>query len=109
MYINALPLCTSQINVSMYADDTAPYAMSSDIEELVDIMNKEPVNVRDWLVRNKLSLNVSKTEFMLTEMLIGTRPRLAAVKDREVNVNINGVKLQRVIVINTSVLLLMRV
>ena len=70
----------------MYADDTALYAMSSDIDELIDIMNKELVNVRDSLVRNKLSLNVSKTEFVL----MGTRPRLAAVKDREVNVNING-------------------
>ena len=70
----------------MYADDTALYAMSSDIDELVDIMNKELVNVRDWLVRNKLSLNVSKTEFML----MGTRPHLAAVKDHEVNVDING-------------------
>ena len=76
----------------MYADDTALYAMSNDIDELVDIMNKELVNVRDWLVRNKLSLNVSKTEFMV----MGTRPRLAAVKDREVNVDINGERLKRV-------------
>ena len=92
MYINDLPLCTSQINVSMYADDTALYAMSRDIDELIDIMNKELVKVRDWLIRNKLSLNVSKTEFML----MGTRPRLAAVKDREVDVNINGEKLKQV-------------
>ena len=51
MYINNLPLCTSKINVPvrMYAHDTAHYVINSDIDELIDIMNKKLVNVRDRL------------------------------------------------------------
>ena len=92
MYINDLPLCTTHVKVSMYADDTALYAVSNDIDDLIAKINEDLANVNNWLAQNKLSLNVAKTEFML----MGSRQRLATIKDVDINVNINDVKLQQV-------------
>ena len=45
---------------------------SRSIETINDVMNLDLSNVNTWLTANKLTLNSSKTEFML----IGSRQRL---------------------------------
>ena len=92
LYINDLPNYVSNVNVSMYADDTAIYYSSNDVNDIVDKMNNDLVNVDKWLAKNKLSLNVDKTNFML----IGTPQKLAQVHNYDFNVNINGTRLQKV-------------
>ena len=47
---------------------------SNNIETINDVMNHDLSNVNTWLTANKLTLNSSKTEFML----IGSRQRLGA-------------------------------
>ena len=56
----------------MYADDTHLTFASNNIETINDVMNHDLSNVNTWLTANKLTLNSSKTEFML----IGSRQRL---------------------------------
>lgn len=92
MYINDLPLCINKMNTSMYADDTALYVKSSNIADLIDIVNVELVNLNDWLIRNKLSLNISKTEFMI----IGSRQRLGHIKNLDIPIKLNGVNIKQV-------------
>lgn len=92
MYINDLPNCVSNVNVSMYADDTGLYESSKQIDTLVDKLNQDLSRVDEWLIKNKLSLNVPKCEVMI----MGTRQRLSKIDNVDVNVNINGIKLQRV-------------
>ena len=48
--------------------------------------------VKEWLKRNKLSLNVEKTEFIL----LGTRSKLRNIHDDKITVTINGTPLKRV-------------
>ena len=48
----------------MYADDTTIYASSVSTAELYAKVNNNLTRVRDWLLANKLSLNVTKTEYM---------------------------------------------
>ena len=48
----------------MYADDTTIYAFSVSTAELYAKVNNDLTGVRDWLLANKLSLNVTKTEYM---------------------------------------------
>ena len=48
----------------MYADDTTIYASSVSTAELYAKVNNDLTRVRDWLLANKLSLNVTKTEYM---------------------------------------------
>ena len=72
LYINDLPNCLSNCKPRMYADDTHLTYASSNLENLQFCLNEDLANVFDWLQANKLTLNMTKTEFML----IGSRQRL---------------------------------
>ena len=72
LYINDLPNCQSNSVARMYADDTHLTFASNNIETIKYVMNHDLSNVNTWLTANKLTLDSSKTEFML----IGSRQRL---------------------------------
>ena len=48
----------------MYADDRH-LSSSNDVTDLEESMNDELMKISEWLHANKLTLNKSKTEFML--------------------------------------------
>ena len=56
----------------MYADDTHISFASNNIDNINTVLNVDLARVEKWLTANKLTLNASKTEFML----IGSRHRL---------------------------------
>ena len=72
LYINDPPNCLSNSVARLYADDTHLSFASTNIETTNDVMNHDLSNVNTWLTANKLTLNSSKTEFML----IGSWQRL---------------------------------
>jgi len=92
LYINDLPNNVFNVKVSMYADDTALYYNSNDIDDIVVKMNSDLENIRKWLARNKLSLNVKKTEFVI----VGLSQQLSRLANCDINIHINGEKIQRV-------------
>ena len=49
----------------MFADDIQTASPSNDNKILAEMLNSDLVNISDWMVANKLSLNASKTECML--------------------------------------------
>ena len=48
-----------------FADDTTVFASDNDINNVHASVNRELVEVDNWLKTNKLSLNVSKTSYMI--------------------------------------------
>ena len=50
----------------MYADDTTLTFCASDTNSLESQINSELKQLNQWLVAKKLTLNVSKTELMLS-------------------------------------------
>ena len=64
VYINDLPLC-SKINTTLYADDTVLICSDKNINSLNLKTNEEPEKINLWFLSNKLSLNLSKTKYML--------------------------------------------
>ena len=65
VYINDLPDCLQHTQASLFADDTALHCAASTAAELEDKLNEDLSRVRMWLNKNKLTLNVSKSKFML--------------------------------------------
>ena len=65
LYVNDLPNCLHQSSAEMYADDTNLTAFSNDLHSLQTILNSELNNIHQWLVANKLTLNVDKTEYII--------------------------------------------
>ena len=56
----------------MYADDTHLTFASNNVAHLERALNEDLAKVNEWLIANNLTLNKSKTEFML----IGSWQRL---------------------------------
>ena len=94
VYINDLPNCLSNGLPSMYADDTNISFQSSNLIDLEDSMNNELSSLNSWLIANRLSLNIAKTEFMI----IGSRQRLINhdVSITNLNICVNNTQIKRV-------------
>ena len=90
-YVNDLPNCLNQSSAEMYADDTSLTAFSNDLHTLQNILNSDLKNIHQWLIGNKLTLNVDKTEYMI----IGTRQKLKHLS-HDIDVHIGQKKLKRV-------------
>ena len=65
IYINDLPNISKVLNFFLFADDTNIYFESDNLETLERIVNKELKWLNHWLNVNRLSLNISKTNFVI--------------------------------------------
>ena len=65
IYTNDLPDILQMSTSILFADDTTIYQSSTNIPDLYSNMNIELNNLTDWFGANKLSLNISKTNYML--------------------------------------------
>ena len=64
LYINDLQ-STTKLTPTLFADDTVLSISGSNSTELQSIVNTELEKVNEWLHFNKLSLNYSKTSYMI--------------------------------------------
>ena len=93
LYINDLPNCLTIAEPNMYADDTNLTVSADNLADLKHKMNLELANINQWLRVNKLSLNITKTEYMV----IGSRQRLRAITDgQSIELSIEGKEISRV-------------
>ena len=76
----------------MYADDTHLTYADKDVNITQSCLNEDLLNVSKWLIANKLTLNMTKTEFMLTG---GSRQKLNTLTTSPV-LNINGTPINQV-------------
>ena len=65
IYINDLPNISKKIKFYLFADDTNIYLESHDLQSLEKTMNKELEKLFEWLCINRLSPNISKTNFII--------------------------------------------
>ena len=73
----------------LFADDTNIFARGADLEELSSRMNAEMIKLYDWLKSNRLSLNISKTHYMV----FNPKTRIPC---QDIKLFINGRKLEEV-------------
>ena len=65
LYINDLPNISDSLKFYLFADDTNIYYESDNLNRLEKTMNKELEKLHEWLCLNRLSLNISKTNFVV--------------------------------------------
>ena len=70
----------------MFADDTNITFAASTLIDLEKCLNTELRSLNRWLISNKLSLNVARTEFMV----IGSNQRLHSCSDDQIKVEVNA-------------------
>ena len=65
LYINDLPNISKKLKFFLFADDTNIYMESSNLKDLERSMNIELKKLYVWLCVNRLSLNITKTNFVI--------------------------------------------
>ena len=65
LYINDLIEYLTDSRINLYAENTALYYASNNIDNLMRTLSSEMNIVGEWLRVNKFSLNVSKTKFVM--------------------------------------------
>ena len=65
IYINDLPNVTNKLVPILFADDTTLLIEGSNIHDIITTLNNELNSLNVWLGANKLSINVSKTHYMV--------------------------------------------
>ena len=65
IFINDLPTVVTHSSVHMYADDTVLFLSTDNPTDIFTKLHPDLTAVTSWLKENHLSLNVSKTKFMV--------------------------------------------
>ena len=65
LYVNDLHKALNKADCILFADDTNIFAKHKTSEQVVDIVNSELNSLSKWLASNKLTLNITKTHFMI--------------------------------------------
>ena len=91
LFINDLSNCLTHSTPGLFADDTNITVAGRDISVIENLMNDDLKNIGDWLTTNKLSLNLTKTEFILIDSI----KRIREI-DHDPSIRINGVGIERV-------------
>ena len=68
-------------NLLLYADDSALFTSHKDPKVISDVLSRELESCRQWLIDNKLSLHLGKTE----SILFGSQHKLSRVDKFEVS------------------------
>ena len=64
IYINDLEYCLKQVNSILFADDTTVYHSGDNINIVKAELDSDLEMLSDWFKANKLSLNISKSNFL---------------------------------------------
>ena len=56
---------TNYFILRLFADDTSLTAVDSDLDVLIQRINSELLPVYEWLCSNKLTLNLSRTKYLV--------------------------------------------
>ena len=93
IYINDLPNCLHGHHATprMFVDDTSLSYAADSPSELESVINSELESLKTWLITNKLSLNLAKTEFMT----IGSRQRITVTYDN-MAIKLDGSEINKV-------------
>ena len=65
IYINDITKSTSKFKFTLFADDTCLFMKHSDPKILEEMVNNELEHINNWLISNRLSLNIKKSCYLL--------------------------------------------
>ena len=92
LYINDLVNVKPLANIIMFADDTNLFFTGPDIMKLYKTINIELLKISYWFTINKLSLNITKTNYNIFN------PRTKHHISSDHNILLNKEKIERVLV-----------
>ena len=92
LYVNDITYTSNVLDFILFADDTTILYSHENIESKIDVVNVELKEVSNWFKTNKLSVNASKTNYML----LGTSHMTSSKIQQDLNVILDNTVLDRV-------------
>ena len=92
LYINDITSTSNILEFILFADDTTILYSHKDIDSQISVVNTELEEVSNWFKANKLSINASKTHYMI----LGTSHMTSVKVNEDLNVTLDNSILQRV-------------
>ena len=65
IYINNIINSSKLLKLTMFADDTTLFLEDNNIVRLQENVNNELLKINNWLISNRLSINLKKTYYMI--------------------------------------------
>ena len=65
LYLNDFPLCSCELDFHLFADDSNLFYAAKNLTVIESVINAELVKIKNWLSANKLSLNITKSNFVI--------------------------------------------
>ena len=81
LYINDIARTSNKLNFLLFADDTTIYIQGNNLHEIQNTLNSEMLKVLNWIKSNKLTINVSKTQYMISSSLLHQSPPIEIYLD----------------------------
>ena len=82
LYVNDITSTSNVLDFILFADDTTIIYSHKNIESQISVVNAELKEVSNWFKTNKLSVNVSKTNYMI----LGTSHMTSVKAQQHLNV-----------------------
>ena len=89
LYINELCEVSDKLEFVLFADDTNFLLSGNNIKHLIKTIKTEMVKIKTWFEAHKLSLNLSKTKFMVFS-------NMHNIKNSNIQVSLQGANIERV-------------
>ena len=65
IFINDMPLSSMKLIIKLFADDSLLFVSGKNFDEIKNILKNELPKIQNWFSSNKLTINPSKTEYMI--------------------------------------------
>lgn len=92
LYVNDITHTSDVLDFILFADDTTILYSNKYIYNKINLINKELEQVGNWFRANKLSVNASKTNYMI----LGTPHMTSTMTRNDVNMLLDNTVLERV-------------
>lgn len=92
LYVNDITYTSDVLDFILFADDTTILYSDKNIYNKINLINKELQEVSNWFRSNKLSVNASKTNYMI----LGTSHMTSKTTHNDLNVLLDDTILERV-------------
>ena len=86
-----MPLCISNVDFTLYADDSTLRTSSMKVEELQNTLNAALEKLCKWCDNNRLIINVKKTNYMI----ICSRQKRSSLVNDKLELSVNNEKIER--------------
>ena len=92
LYVNDITNTSNVLDFILFADDTTILYSHPNIKNQINLINEELKEVNNWFKANKLSVNASKTNYMI----LGTPHMVSNIDKSDMNVILDNTCLERV-------------